>query len=334
MQTWRKRHRHLSFQEIDLETLQLDTCLPFELFVKIDDRMSVTRPPGALFDSSQRQIVTVPEAQGVFIATVDRPRYQEYAEQNLRTTLTRDDLPVARKVGLLYQVATGLIDTVFAGTPQVPLIQRAVRLAGLIVFFLREVPNALSELLIVAARDYLPASHAVNVCFLSVALGQRVGITERQALEDLSVGSLLHDIGQTRISSRILKKRGPLTTAEYDLIKKSPWWGVEILAESNAVRPEAFIPVQQHRERLDGSGYPVGLRGDDIHRYGRICGIVETYDAITSRHVYRDAIDGFPALITMKAEGEKFDATLFEALIRLLGKQVETAGSPAASLAR
>jgi HD-GYP domain-containing protein (c-di-GMP phosphodiesterase class II) len=224
----------------------------------------------------------------------------------------------------------GLVDAVFARPPEAPLIERAARMAGLIVSFLQEVPGAMGELLTAVAHDCSTAAHALNVCFLSVALGQRAGITGRQSLEDLSVGALLHDIGQTRIDRRILQKRGPLTTAEYDLIKKAPWWGVEILAQSAAVRKDAYIPVVQHQERMDGTGYPVGLRGDDIHLYGRICGIVEAYDAITSKRVYRDGMDGFPALITMRSESEKFDPVLLETFIRLLRRQEEPTGLPMA----
>lgn len=331
MRTWRKRHQRVSYHEVNVETLQVETYPPFDLFIKIEDRMTAFRPAGALFDSRQRQVLTVPQIQGVCIAASDCPQYQEYVEQNLRTIITRESLPLQNRVAILYQVATGLIDAVFAHPPQAPIIQRAARMAGHIVSFLQEIPAALGELLAVAAYDYSAAGHAVNVCFLSVALGQRIGIKERQDLEDLSVGSLLHDIGQTRISHRILRKRGPLTTAEYDLIKKAPWWGAEILAQVGTIRAEAFIPVLQHGERMDGTGYPVGLRGDDIHRYGRICAIAEAFDAITSKHVYRDAIDGFPALITMRSEAEKFDPVILETFIRLLRKQEAPTDSPMAA---
>ena len=75
---------------------------------------------------------------------------------------------------------------------------------------------------------------------------------------------------------------------------------------------------------MDGSGYPAGLAGPDIHLYGRICAIAEAFDSITSHHVYREAIDGYPALVSMRREAGKFDPILLDAFIGLLKRQHAT----------
>ncbi|MBI5868420.1 MAG: HD domain-containing protein [candidate division Zixibacteria bacterium] len=293
--------------------------------------MAAFRQGGGIFDARQRQALDAPQVEGVYVANSGVFRYQEYLELYLGTLLKSGTLSLRRRVEILSETAAGLISLIFTKPPESPLIDRAGRVAGQIVSLLMADPNAIGEFLDLAAGDYSTPAHSTTVCFLSVTLAQRAGVKERRALEDLALGALLHDIGQTRINRRILRKRGPLTTAEYDLIKKTPWWGVDILAQSGSVRKDAFIPVLQHQERMDGSGYPVGLRGNDIHLYGRICGIVEAYDAITSKHVYRDALDSFPALVTMMGEAEKYDGELLQSFIKLLKRQPEPQEAKAAT---
>jgi HD-GYP domain-containing protein (c-di-GMP phosphodiesterase class II) len=323
VRTWRNKNERVSYHRIDLEIFQVETYPPFDLFIKTENVVTAVFRAGAPFDSHQQQCLKAAETDGVYIAAKSLPQYQEYAEQNLQFLMASENIPLRRRAEIVYHVVTGLVEEVFADVPEVPLIERAARVAELIVAFLQKSPGAVCEFLAVAAHDYSAVAHSANVGILSVAMGQQIGIQDRRSLEDLGIGALLHDIGQTRISRRILQKRGALTTAEYDLIKKAPWWGVEILAQSGTIRQDAFIPVMQHQERMDGTGYPVGLRGDDIHVYGRICGVVEAYDAITSRHVYREALDSYPALRTMMGDSKKFDPVLLEAFIRLLGRQPE-----------
>lgn len=332
MRTWRKKNQRVSYHPIDLEILRVDAPLTFDLYIKIADKMAAFRQAGGIFDARQRQALAAPQIEGVYIANSGTSRYQEYLELNLNTLLKSEALPLRRRAEVVSQTSAGLINLIFVKPPEAPLIDRAASVAAQIVSLLMADTDAIGEFLSLAAGDYSTPAHSTTVCFLSVALAQRAGIKDRRALEDLALGTLLHDVGQTRINRRILRKRGPLTTAEYDLIKKTPWWGVDILAQSGNVRKDAYIPVLQHQERMDGSGYPVGLRGNDIHIYGRICGIVEAYDAITSKHVYRDALDSFPALITMMGEAEKYDAALLELLIKLLKRQPEPQETKAATV--
>jgi len=111
-------------------------------------------------------------------------------------------------------------------------------------------------------------------------------------LFELGVGSLLHDLGKTRISSEILHKPGKLTDEEFREIKKHPVLTYKILKEKvgDSISPLSLMTALNHHERYDGSGYPCGLKGEKIHDMAGICAICDVYNAINTDRVYRKAV--------------------------------------------
>ena len=103
------------------------------------------------------------------------------------------------------------------------------------------------------------------------------------------------------------------------MIKRHPQVGAEILAKTHNMEKEALIPVKQHHERNDGTGYPDELKGEKIHHFGKICGIADVFDALTTTRSYKPALGSFAALQVMKNEMlGKFDHKFFNAFVQLL----------------
>jgi HD-GYP domain-containing protein (c-di-GMP phosphodiesterase class II) len=128
--------------------------------------------------------------------------------------------------------------------------------------------------------------HSVNVCILSLITGIGMGFDSLR-LRDLGVGALLHDIGKLKIPEEILKKPSQLKVEEFEEVKKHTVYGYEILRNNpNISMISAFIAFGHH-ERFDGSGYPLQLRGENIHQCARIVAIADVFDALTSNRVYR-----------------------------------------------
>ncbi len=123
---------------------------------------------------------------------------------------------------------------------------------------------------------------------MSVALAGEMGV-DPEGLELIYRGGLLHDIGKIGVPAAILDKNGRLTAAEFDLIKAHPVIGVTILEPISALAP--LLPmVRSHHERLDGQGYPDGLKAEKIHPWARIMAVADVWDAITSDRPYREAM--------------------------------------------
>jgi HD-GYP domain-containing protein (c-di-GMP phosphodiesterase class II) len=143
---------------------------------------------------------------------------------------------------------------------------------------------------------------------------------DMQRVFDIAFGALLHDIGKMRVSPEILNKPGPLSEDEFRLVKSHVVLGADLLRQMPGIPAVAFEPLEYHHERHDGSGYPRGLKGDEIPTIGRMAAIVDVYDAITSDRVYRKAIEPAAAIQKMfEWSRHHFDPELTQVFVRCIG---------------
>lgn len=158
--------------------------------------------------------------------------------------------------------------------------------------------------------------HCVNVGILAVSVGIKLNLN-REELLCLGAAGILHDIGKKCIPLEILDKRGTLTDNEYDIMKNHPGLGYEILANAIELSSVTKVGVLEHHERYDGSGYPRGLRGEEITIFGRILAVADTYDAMTSDRAYRNAFSPSEAVEYLMGNGNKlYDSAIIDTFIR------------------
>lgn len=139
----------------------------------------------------------------------------------------------------------------------------------------------------IEAKDRYTLGHGDRVAIFAKELGKAMGVTGDE-LETLRKGGMLHDIGKIAIPDAILTKPGKYSAEEFDVMKKHPNLGCEICEKLRSIK-EAVPLIRHHHERLDGSGYPDGLKGDSISPLIRIVSIVDIYDALRSKRSYKDA---------------------------------------------
>jgi HD-GYP domain-containing protein (c-di-GMP phosphodiesterase class II) len=180
----------------------------------------------------------------------------------------------------------------------------------------RQRTQALLEGLI-AALDYRDAEtqwHSRRVSLYARRLAQALGIAEPE-LTVIEHGALLHDIGKIGVRDRVLLKPGPLSADEWTEMKRHPELGWALLQRVDYLRPASAI-VLQHQEKWDGSGYPSGLRRDEIHVGARIFHVVDTLDAITSDRPYRRARPfGDAREEIRRCTGSQFDPAVVDAFL-------------------
>lgn len=171
-----------------------------------------------------------------------------------------------------------------------PYIGRKMReVMQMIMDDLSENQDAMIMLMNLHTVDHYLYSHSLNVCIYSTLLGMAKGYN-REQLVTLGLGAMLHDIGKTQISMQVLLKPGMLSDLEYDEMKRHAERGFYLLKDEPNIPLLAAHCAYQHHERLNGSGYPRGIKGNEIHEFAKWIGIVDSYDAMTSRRVYRDAM--------------------------------------------
>jgi len=140
----------------------------------------------------------------------------------------------------------------------------------------------------IEAKDEYTRGHSMRVAEYSREIARRMGKSE-EAADSIYYIALLHDIGKIGISDEIINKPGRLTDEEYSVIKQHPVLGADILKDITEL-PDAAVGARWHHERFDGTGYPDGLRGNEIPEAARIIGVADAYDAMSSKRSYRDAL--------------------------------------------
>ena len=168
------------------------------------------------------------------------------------------------------------------------------------------------------ADDYT-YMHSVAVCALMIALGKQLGLDDEQ-IRQAGLAGLLHDIGKMAVPGAILNKPGKLTDEEFDAVKQHPAKGHQMLLETPGMLDAALDVCLHHHEKLDGTGYPEGLKGDQISVLARMGAICDVYDAITSNRPYKQGWCPAESLRRM-AEWSKghFDEHMFAAFIKCIG---------------
>jgi HD-GYP domain-containing protein (c-di-GMP phosphodiesterase class II) len=147
------------------------------------------------------------------------------------------------------------------------------------------------------------------VAIYSAALSRRMGLDESD-LKLITAGALLHDVGKRHIPGFILRKPGKLSEQERELIRLHPTAGFRELAALGTLDWRQLMIAYQHHEWFGGGGYPVGIAGEEIHLWGRLCAVADVFDALTSSRPYREEGYSQSALAVMHKEASHFDPEL------------------------
>ena len=180
-------------------------------------------------------------------------------------------------------------------------------------------PGALISLARLKTTDDYTYMHSVAVCAMMVALAKQLGLDEAQT-RSAGLAGLLHDLGKALIPAELLNKPGKLTEAEFAIIKNHPVEGHKMLLEGADVDPIVLDVCLHHHEKTDGSGYPKGLKSDEISLFAKMGAVCDVYDAITSNRPYKSGWDPSESLRKMAEwSNGHFDPKVFQAFVKSLG---------------
>jgi len=162
-------------------------------------------------------------------------------------------------------------------------------------------------------------THSVNVCVLTLAIAHASGVTQEEA-DAIGIGGLLHDVGKAKIPLSILDKPGPLSDEERKIITSHPLYSEEILTQKGDIPDAAIAIATQHHEKVNGSGYPRGLTGDQMHPFGSMAAVADVYDALTAARPYKPGLPPHIALrVVFDGKGTEFSNEVVDNFIKNLG---------------
>ena len=179
-------------------------------------------------------------------------------------------------------------------------------------------PSALISLARLKTKDDYTYMHSVAVCALMVSLARQLGFGEAQ-MREAGLAGLLHDVGKMAMPIDVLNKPGQLTDDEFAVMRSHPVRGYEMLMEGEAVPAAALDVCLHHHEKMDGSGYPKKLKGEEISLLSRMGAVCDVYDAITSTRPYKNAWDPAGSIQRMAQWTGHFDPAVFQAFVKSVG---------------
>jgi HD-GYP domain-containing protein (c-di-GMP phosphodiesterase class II) len=290
----------------------------------------------------------------VFTRTVFGDNYEIVAEPN--TPITSKDIENLKRKGVKFVETTGELKGIVKIQEEVPLVDKVESSARELMTFYKslvdsvesvytnykvnkeilpeKVVNIVEKVIdkisevgdknvflnlinIVDKTKYLP-THVLNATILGLLLGKEMNYPESK-IKLLGTGILLMDIGMVFIPMSILERETKLTDEEYNKIKTHTVLGYKAVVQENNMSPEVGRVCLEHHERWDGTGYPRNLQKQQISEYARVAAIVDTYEAMTRKRVYRDRMMSFEAMRAILTEGStKFDPDILKVFLRMM----------------
>lgn len=272
------------------------------------------------FTEESKQRLRDNKVDTLLINKADRRAWLRYTEKILPDFLANPSVSVNERAGLLYESAQGLVQEILTKPDAGEMVQQSRNMVDGMVGFLFKESTSFYELMQLTSYDYYTYTHSVNVFVYSVSLANRLGIKGKE-VNEFGHGALMHDIGKRKIDAAVTNSKGKLTEEQWEQMQTHPVHGYEILVESGEKSTIALDVTRHHHEKLNGRGYPDGLKGDEISKWARITTIADIFDALTTKRSYKDAMDTFIALRFMKEKmWDEIDRDLFMAFVSMMAK--------------
>ncbi|MEM9585898.1 MAG: HD-GYP domain-containing protein [Planctomycetota bacterium] len=242
----------------------------------------------------------------LYIEKSARDRYQEYL-RDLASTDDAGDIPIAARTGAMTEVVRDVLENSFTSGETGQIVESAQEMGAMTAGILSDDDFSAGDMFRVLHHDYATFTHSANVAFYAGLLASEMGFTEDEVAK-VTVGGLLHDVGKLAVDDRILCKPGKLDDEEFRRIRMHPLTGFRQLVQRDDLCEGQLLMAYQHHERMDGKGYPVGLVAEEIHDWGRLCAVVDVFEALTSQRPYRQPMPRAKALELMHRDnGTAFD---------------------------
>ncbi len=222
----------------------------------------------------------------LYIRLADADAYRAYLCEHV---LHDPKIPLGVRMNALREVTRVAFEDALTAGDCAKVVNVANNFGGDLANIVADQSPAFGELFKTLEHDYYTFTHVCNVSVYLVMLAKGLGTSATADLAALATAGLLHDLGKRYVPQQVLNKSGKLTDEEWAQIAEHPTTGFRELSERGDLSWPQLMVVYQHHERLDGTGYPTGVSGDEIHPWAKLCSVVDVFDAMTCHRPYRKA---------------------------------------------
>lgn len=308
------------FFPIRINSVSMNIPITFDIYLIVADKPVLFRKKGDVITPERMKLLQTHGGDKFLVPEEQRAVYV----QSLKNVVHDPSTPTDTKAKFIKESAFLHVTELFTKENISDVVNDSAGMVEDMVSFVSSDVDAVASLMKLSVHDYYTYNHCVDVAVYAIVLAKRILGDDKRMLMFAGLGGLLHDIGKRRIDTNLINKKTPLTPQEWEEIKRHPNYGKQLLHDVPGVPEQAKLVVFEHHENYDGTGYPSGLKEEEISKLSRVVTIADVFDALTTNRSYHKAITPTEALNTMYAmQPGKFDPNIF----RSFNKNFETAKS-------
>jgi HD-GYP domain-containing protein (c-di-GMP phosphodiesterase class II) len=277
---------------ISVATIGFGTPLKVDLYVQTapSARPVLYRSADYPADRVEVQRLIDQGIKTVYIKSSQYDAYQEHLHFHLQEFLADPKQPASARMAFLAERAREVLRSAFDSRDASKLVRKAMGISQEIVKLVSASGLVTADMYSMLRHDWCMFAHSFHVAAYTAILAREWGMSDRDTLQSIALAAMLHDIGKLRLPPKVISKADPLNEVEQKLMRQHPQFGFERLCHRDDLKYDQLMVVYQHHERVDGTGYPVGLKGDEIHSWARLTAVTNTFDARTTTRPYQPAI--------------------------------------------
>ncbi len=246
---------------------------------------------------------------GVYISEGEEDEQEIYIPPAIRKRIEDNSIPDRHKVELSKSVKKRVsegIQYLYTNTDSPDFVEATNNIGNDLMKAIMENDAIAVDISNLKISDEYTFKHSVDVATLSMIIAKQYGL-DKQDIYDIGIAGLLHDIGKSYIPNEILNKPGKLTDEEFEIMKKHPVFGYDILKTKEGISVPMRLGVLQHHEKMNGSGYPMGFGRNKICTYAKILSVADIYDALVTKRSYKDALSQRVAVEMLMSMTDQLD---------------------------
>lgn len=309
------------YKSIDKRVLTEGEKLDFQLYIPNETKsaMGLFLQSDTVIDGDNK--VRLREIEKLYINEDESVRYEAYVQKHIQTIALSEDISLDDKAIIVYEKASSVIDEMFRNPESLETAKNVKPVVDSFVHIILHDAKAVESLLKITAHDFYTHTHSINVSIYTLSLGSFLGI-EGDDLKTLGMAAVLHDIGKSKVDYEIINKNGKLSEVEFEKMKKHPAEGHSIALKLGINDKRILSGIRHHHEKMDGGGYPDGIKEDKISQFARIIGVCDVFDALSTKRSYKDPMSSFESLRLMKQQMQgHLDMKMVDSFIKMLRKQ-------------
>ncbi|EQB39903.1 hypothetical protein M947_04800 [Sulfurimonas hongkongensis] len=306
-----------SYMMFDKRLINVGDSLKFHLYINdYVTHMSLYLQSNTVIDKKHKN--SLMEVERLYVNKEQKGEYEHFIEKKLQDTIESELLSIEDKRDIIYTSTSELTNSLYEDPNALENVQRSKNIVKPILQSIIYDDKAIKSFMKIIEYDYYTHTHSLNVSIYSLCLGSELGLSQT-TLNALGCSALLHDLGKSSIDRKIVNKTGLLSHFEFDKMKRHPTLGYETALKIGITDKNILDGIRHHHEKLNGMGYPDGLKGKEITLFARIIGICDIFDALTTRRSYKSALNSYDAIYLMKTHMYKhLDMEIVNTFIKML----------------